>query len=583
MIDSVFVIKGTDLVFFGQLTDNPIEDLETVLGQILGKAKDQPPGTQKLMALKQGKFLFTVYPSFYIIVALSKGTEKDIADKIIKQLGDRFQTNFEPKLASYSGDNSIFASFSSDIQTVLTSFLSKPAAEPSAEAIIEASKTEELEAQTEFVKEPPSITPEPAIAENNPDTAATSTEDDTGKTIKPGPSPNIPLSQRKGMIEIKKSTVVVEALTGDKPIVTPEKRQAYPDGIPEYARDEVLFNESFEVQKNFECELVDYSVSDVKIVMNISLTHIYEVEINFTDYPERPKVILGETLQKELGKPIEEISYILKHWDPKIPAHIKEIVYELEKILTRFKSEGKLSPTQEMPSYAIPELEPLKGDIKWDPNVKPKKIEVPEYIPPEIETKSTNETPTARSAPVVSGDDLHLNKEKYRPIIEKVIDKNFNKALEIAIAKKDLNQVLKACVIKAKNSSSQFKLSNPETAELAYEIFLNVFDSIKFPPDQKLTMARTVSQKLHQEIMGTSTTLPPPPGKLDPKQEKARKEMEEKKRKEAEKQAKEDEKRKKEEEKNAAKQKKELEKLKKEEKKIEEKQKQMEQMEKDES
>ena len=209
-------------------------------------------------------------------------------------------------------------------------------------------------------------------------------EEETSKTLKPAPSTELPFSQRKGMIELQKSEEVQDTFNLDKPMIPPQKRQAYPDGIPEYARDEILFNESFDVQKNFECDLVDFSVSRIKITMNISLTHIYEVEIDFTNYPERPEIIMSEGLKNELEQPIEEISYFLRNWDTRIPPHITEIVYELEKILTRFKSEGKLSPTQDMPSYVTPELEPLKGDIKYDPNYKPKSIEPPPFIPEEV-------------------------------------------------------------------------------------------------------------------------------------------------------------------------------------------------------
>ena len=144
-------------------------------------------------------------------------------------------------------------------------------------------------------------------------------EEETSKTLKPAPSTELPFSQRKGMIELQKSEEVQDTFNLDKPMIPPQKRQAYPDGIPEYARDEILFNESFDVQKNFECDLVDFSVSRIKITMNISLTHIYEVEIDFTNYPERPEIIMSEGLKNELEQPIEEISYFLRNWDTRIP------------------------------------------------------------------------------------------------------------------------------------------------------------------------------------------------------------------------------------------------------------------------
>lgn len=394
MLDSIFIIRNADnsLIFYGQLSENQPEDLETVLGQILMKAKDQTPGTQKLVALKQGKFLYGLYPSFCLILSLSKGTEKDVADKILQSLGDTFSTKFQEKVETYSGDNSIFSSFTNDVQEILSSFMSKtPTETTTSEAIPSESGVEDKEeVEAVFGKEEETS---PTI--NSASNAALDQED-TSKTIRPKPSEVIPVSQRKGMIDIKKSDAVVDTFSSEKPLIPPQKRQAFPDGIPDYARDEILFNESFEVQKNFESDLVDFSVSRIKVTLNISLTHLYEVEVDFTNYPERPLFVFSDSLKKELGKPYEEISYFLKHWDPKIPAHITEIVYELEKILTRFKSEGKLSHTQEMPSYVLPDLEPLKNDIKYDPNFKPKEVVIPEFIPEEVKA----DKPEPISAPI---------------------------------------------------------------------------------------------------------------------------------------------------------------------------------------
>ena len=133
MLDSIFVINNTDnsLVFYGQLSDVQPEDLETILGQILMKAKGQPPGTQKLVALKQGKFLYGIYSNFVMVLALSKGTEKEAADKILQALGKQFEEKFGSELENYAGDNSPFTSFSADVQEVLSGAMTKAKVEPS--------------------------------------------------------------------------------------------------------------------------------------------------------------------------------------------------------------------------------------------------------------------------------------------------------------------------------------------------------------------------------------------------------------------------------------------------------------------
>jgi hypothetical protein len=383
MIDSVFVIKkdSNDLIFYGQLSDEPVADLENVLGQVIMKAESQPAGTRKLIAIKEGKFLYGVYDLFYMILTLGSGTSKDQADRLLQQMGSQFGKKYASDINAYAGDNAPFTGFSSEIQTILTNAMSRPA-------------TPSIASKTPIQQSMPTT-------DNKEDISSTASEaepEDEGKqeemdadTVKISPAAQIPLSQRKGIITFERKNEVKDSFDLEKPLIAPAKRQAFPDGIPEYARDEILFNESFDVQKNFECELVNYSVSVITITMNISLTHIYQVEIDFTEYPKRPIVKLSEGLMKELGKPIEEISYFLRNWDERIPAHITEIVYELEKIFTRFKSEGKLSSTQEMPEYVLPELEPLKGDIAYDPNYKPKAVEIPEYDGTELTDKFTSE------------------------------------------------------------------------------------------------------------------------------------------------------------------------------------------------
>ena len=127
MIDSIFVVKkdSNDLIFNGQLSDHQIEDLETVLGQVVMKASSQSSGSRKLIALKQGKFLYGVFDAFYMILAMAKGTSKDVADKAMRKLGPQFMSKFSDQIAAYSGDNNVFASFSSNIQQVITALQAK--------------------------------------------------------------------------------------------------------------------------------------------------------------------------------------------------------------------------------------------------------------------------------------------------------------------------------------------------------------------------------------------------------------------------------------------------------------------------
>lgn len=146
---------------------------------------------------------------------------------------------------------------------------------------------------------------------------------------------------------------------GKEPIIKPMKREAYPEGIQDYKRDEVLWNEAQMVKNEYVAEYVDGLVFKLKTFLSISLTHHYEIFIDFSEYPNKPKISIGKGLQEELGKPLEDLLYFYKNWDTKIPPHIIEVIREFEAILMKYKAAGSLTDTAEMPETALPELEPL--------------------------------------------------------------------------------------------------------------------------------------------------------------------------------------------------------------------------------
>jgi len=141
--------------------------------------------------------------------------------------------------------------------------------------------------------------------------------------------------------------------------IEPMVREAYPDGIPEYKLDEVLWNEAQLVMGEYSAEFVEGMISHLKLYLSLSIQHHFEIYVNFEKYPKEPQILVSEGLKSELGKPIEEMLTVYKNWDTKIPPHIIEIVREIEKILIALKTKGSLSPTSEIPEAALPELEPL--------------------------------------------------------------------------------------------------------------------------------------------------------------------------------------------------------------------------------
>jgi len=146
---------------------------------------------------------------------------------------------------------------------------------------------------------------------------------------------------------------------GAKPLLKPMERAPFPEGIADYQRDEVLWNEAEMAKADYVAEFVEGMISQIKVFLSISLTHHYEIYIDFSEYPSKPKISIGAGLADELGKSLDELLFFYRNWDTKIPAHIIEIIREFETVLMKFKAKGKLSDTSEMPEAALPDLEPL--------------------------------------------------------------------------------------------------------------------------------------------------------------------------------------------------------------------------------
>ena len=178
---------------------------------------------------------------------------------------------------------------------------------------------------------------------------------------------------------------------GSRQLVDPMKREAFPEGIPEYKVDEVLWNEGQMVKDEYSAEFVEGMISNLQVFLSISLTHHYEIVINFSEYPQKPTISIGAGLEKELGKGLEELLFFYKNWDTKIPPHLIELVREIEAVLMKFKAKGKLSETDAMPESALPDLEPLPELPPWEeePSEEPPK-ETEEPKEPQEEKKNEN-------------------------------------------------------------------------------------------------------------------------------------------------------------------------------------------------
>ena len=162
----------------------------------------------------------------------------------------------------------------------------------------------------------------------------------------------IPKYQRSSLEELK--------LSENISIIKPLERKTYPDGISDYIRDEVLWEEARMVKDEFPADFIEGLLFHLQIYMRISKNHIYKIIVDFSDYPSRPILRFSESLNKEinrkLGKSINELLFFYKNWDAKTPPHIIEIIKEIEAVLLQIYAKGELSQTEDI---ILPDLRPL--------------------------------------------------------------------------------------------------------------------------------------------------------------------------------------------------------------------------------
>jgi hypothetical protein len=413
MIQSVFVIapeKDNACIFYGQLDQTPgseVDDLGNILGSIVDYAQNLSEAQIKNIQLSQGKFAYGKFGKIYLILKIQKTDDFDEIKVVLQKMAEGFLAEYKNKLSSFDGDTSLFDGFTDKIQSYLSQkapvedkkgqLSGQPAIstpEKLAKSAVLPKKSAELD---EFSSEE-----EEEIEEEAPSAPIKSQVEVKEQAPKSG---RILLQTAKPIEYVPEKLPEEETLSAEKPILAPDKRDAYANGIDEYMRDEVLWNESQAVMKEYTADFVEGVIAKLQIFLSISIVHHYELVIDFENYPEKPIVEMSEGLTKELG-PIESVSYFFKHWDPKIPPHIIEIVRELEKILMKLKSSGKLEATMEMPETALPELKPLEK-LPYRPFEKPvviKQKEAPKAPQAEISDdekeseQELSEIPKAKSS-----------------------------------------------------------------------------------------------------------------------------------------------------------------------------------------
>ncbi|MFX1392755.1 MAG: hypothetical protein ACFFAH_04190 [Promethearchaeota archaeon] len=146
---------------------------------------------------------------------------------------------------------------------------------------------------------------------------------------------------------------------GSEPIIGAMKRDTYPEGISDYKKDEVFWNEASMIKEKYPANFIEGMIFNLEIYLTISSTQNYKVFVDFSNYPEKPIININGEINRELGKNLEDLLYFYKNWNIKKPPHVIEIIDELVVVLKKFKEQGKLKKTSEIPKNALPDLIPL--------------------------------------------------------------------------------------------------------------------------------------------------------------------------------------------------------------------------------
>ncbi|MBD3226720.1 MAG: hypothetical protein GF329_00905 [Candidatus Lokiarchaeota archaeon] len=100
-----------------------------------------------------------------------------------------------------------------------------------------------------------------------------------------------------------------------------------------YEIDALLATQAQQLMNEFQVELVNGTISRVKIYLDISLEEHYIIGIDFSAYPtQKPLISVQESVKEKIGNP-EQALNTLKNWDPNNPPTILDIVRELETVL----------------------------------------------------------------------------------------------------------------------------------------------------------------------------------------------------------------------------------------------------------
>ncbi|NVM55111.1 MAG: hypothetical protein HWN66_15505 [Candidatus Helarchaeota archaeon] len=99
--------------------------------------------------------------------------------------------------------------------------------------------------------------------------------------------------------------------------------------IPPEERDALLATEAQQVMNEYQTEIVNGSISRMRIYLSITIDKHYVLGIDYSNYPASPPMLtLQEAVKKVVGDPSN--FDIIKNWNAENPPHIAEIIREIE-------------------------------------------------------------------------------------------------------------------------------------------------------------------------------------------------------------------------------------------------------------
>ncbi|MFX1451108.1 MAG: hypothetical protein ACFFCM_09720 [Promethearchaeota archaeon] len=140
--------------------------------------------------------------------------------------------------------------------------------------------------------------------------------------------------------DLQKGTISLEKFREKKDILENilrgilEKISQYKEkGTPEQKIDAGIAEQANKLMYEFQTDFPE-KISRAKVYISASLDDHFIFDIDFTNYPGKPKLIDPEIIRKKISiMPLETKIPLISNWDPNNPPNIVEIFYDVERIL----------------------------------------------------------------------------------------------------------------------------------------------------------------------------------------------------------------------------------------------------------